>query len=213
VITQSTKGTTMRIRILAAGGVLALLAALLVDHGDHFGFALTHAALLGLALGAVLGLVPLSTPGGRIVGFVTGFLAAWVGYALRAGFLPDIPIGRAIAAFIVVAVVAIVASATNGWAPLWAGLLGVGALVGSYETAFTTMPTAFTTESVTAATTVALAVALGLLITTITAAFTMPVVEEDDIVSPAAPSHRREIRLPGQRITDPQVTATEATKS
>jgi hypothetical protein len=136
----------MRLRILAAGGLLAVTALILVDHGDHFGLALTHSALLGLALGSVLGLVPGATPGGRIAAFATGFLAAWAGYAARAGFLPDTPIGRAIAAFAVVIIVTAVAAGTNGWAPLWAGLLGVGAIVGAYETAFSTLPTAFSTE-------------------------------------------------------------------
>ena len=203
----SMKGITMRLRILAAGGVLAVTAALLVDHGDHFGLALTHSALLGLALGSVLGLVPGATPGGRIGGFATGFIAAWAGYAARAGYLPDIPLGRAIAAFVVLVIVTGVAAASNGKAPLWAGLLGIGALVGAYETAFTTMPTAFTTESVTAATTVALAVALGYLATTLITTFTEVGAEELEsgeviVTDAAAPATRRSnVRLPGARAS------------
>lgn len=198
------KGIAMRLRILTAGGLLAVTAALLVDHGDRFGLALTHSALLGLALGSVLGLVPGATPGGRVGGFATGFIAAWAGYAARAGYLPDIPLGRAIAAFAVVVIVTAVAAASNGKAPLWAGLLGVGALVGAYETAFSTMPTAFITESVTAATTVALAAALGFLATTVLSTVgvgDVEPVESDDIVDrTSAPTPRtRNVRVPGAR--------------
>jgi hypothetical protein len=201
----------MRIRILAAGGLLAVTAALLVDHGDHFGLALTHSALLGLALGSVLGLIPGASPAGRVTGFAVGFVAAWAGYAARAGFLPDIPMGRAIAAFFVIVIVTALAAGTNGWAPLWAGLLGIGAIVGAYETAFTQLPTAFTTESVTAATTTALAVAFGFLATTIASVLAPAEVFEDEL-SPPTTSHRREIRLPGQRVViDTSTTAsTEA---
>lgn len=192
----------MKLRILTAGGLLAVTAALLVDHGDRFGLALTHSALLGLALGSVLGLVPAASPAGRIGGFATGFFAAWIGYAARAGYLPDIPLGRAIAAFAVIAIVTGVAAATNGRVPLWAGLLGVGAIVGSYETAFATMPTAFLTESVTAATTVALAVAVGFLVTTLLS--TLSPVEQDADFPPAESAvsgtpGRSNVRLPGQR--------------
>lgn len=207
----------MRLRILTVGGLLAVTAALLVDHGDRFGLALTHSALLGLALGSVLGLVPGASPAGRLGAFAAGFLAAWAGYAARAGYLPDIPMGRAIAAFVVVAVVTAVAATSNGRAPLWAGLVGVGALVGAYETAFTAMPTAFTTESVTSATTVALATALGFFATTLADAFglTSPAQPEPlddhtagtDATTPRA--RQRSLRLPGQRIpTDNPAAAT-----
>jgi len=201
-------------RILTAGGLLAVTAALLVDHGDHFGLALTHSALLGLALGSVLGLVPGATPGGRVGGFAAGFIAAWAGYAARAGYLPDIPIGRAIAAFAVVVIITGVAAASNGRAPLWAGLLGVGALVGAYETAFTTMPTAFTTESVTAATTVVLACSLGFLATTLLS--TVSVVETEDAELPTAQTvteaspRRSNVRLPGARAAADAAATKEA---
>ncbi|MDQ1687825.1 MAG: hypothetical protein QOK42_800 [Frankiaceae bacterium] len=207
------EGTTMRLRILAAGGILAVTAALLVDHGDQFGLALTHSALLGLALGAVLGLVPGASPGGRVAGFAIGFIAAWAGYAARAGYLPDIPMGRAIAAFAVMVIVTAVAAGSNGRAPLWAGLLGVGALVGAYETAFTTMPTAFTTESVTAATTVVLAVAFGFLATTIAAALGVTGEILEPPTESTAAAERREIRLPGARNPSdvPTTASTKAT--
>lgn len=151
-------------RTFILGGLLAVVAAVLVAFGSSFGLALSEFALLGAACGAVLGLVPDRSPLGRLGGFAAGFLIAWLGYALRAGFFPDTNGGRALAAFIVVSLITLVCGFTGGALPLWAALLGSAAMVGAYEVSFQLAPTAFTSESVTAATTVALASALGFLV-------------------------------------------------
>jgi hypothetical protein len=153
-----------RPQILVAGSALALAAGVLIDQGSHLGADLPRTALLGVALGAVVGLVPDRTVTARTGGFVTGLLAAWVGYALRAGFLPDIAMGRAIAAVTVIGVVTAVATATAGRVPLWSGLLGAGAMAGAYEAAFAATPTSFVTDSMTAVTTTLLASALAIVV-------------------------------------------------
>jgi hypothetical protein len=152
-------------RTLITGGLLAVFAALLAQFGGALGLEEVRSALLGAALGAVLALVPGTDPPiARAAGFLVGFVAAWVGYGLRAGVLPDTGSGRAIAAFLVIVVLTGICAATMGWLPLWSGLLGVGALAGAYEFAFGIDPTAFTSESVTAATTVLLAASVGFLV-------------------------------------------------
>lgn len=156
--------TSQRMPIMVTGAALAITAGLLADQGSLLGADLPHAALLGASLGAVVGLVPDRSVGGRMAGFLTGFVAAWVGYGLRAGVLPDIPMGRAIASVIVVLAITAVATATGGRVPLWSGLVGAGALLGAYETTFATTPTSFVTDSMTAATTVLLSAAVGLLV-------------------------------------------------
>jgi ABC-type transport system involved in cytochrome c biogenesis permease subunit len=118
----------------------------------------------------------------RAAGFVVGFLLGWVGYALRAGVLPDTGAGRAVAAFLVIAVLTGICAATMGWLPLWSGLLGIAAIAGAYEYAFSIDPTAFTSQSVTAATTVLLAAAVGFLVRAVAAAF---VPDEDEHARPA----------------------------
>ena len=155
-----------RLKIALIGGAVAVAAGILADQGSLLGADLPHAALLGVSVGAVVGLVHEGSVAARTAGFVGGFLSAWIGYALRAGFLPDIPMGRAIAAVVVVGLVTALAVASAGKVPLWSGLLGAGALLGAYETTFRTAPTTFLTDSVTAATTVLLAAALGLLVAT-----------------------------------------------
>ncbi|MDT7539447.1 MAG: hypothetical protein QOI82_3032 [Actinomycetota bacterium] len=156
--------SSVRTRTLVTGTALAIAAFLLADQGAIFGADLPKVALLGAAAGAVLGLVPDRMPAARLGGFLTGFAAAWLGYALRAGVLPDIPMGRAIAAVVVVGIITAVAVATGNRLPMWSGFLGSAALLGSYETTFASTPTSFVSDSMTAVTTSLLAVALGFLI-------------------------------------------------
>ncbi|HET8595890.1 MAG TPA: hypothetical protein VFM07_11630 [Intrasporangium sp.] len=152
---------------LASGLVLAAIAALVIALSDVLGLDLQHVALLGAALGGVVGLVPHRPDWGRLAGFGVGFAVAWIGFALRAAVLPDAASGRAVAAFVVVALLAVVAAVSGGRLPLWSGLIGAAAIVGAYEETYTNAPSQFVAESPTAATTVLLAAALGYLATTL----------------------------------------------
>jgi hypothetical protein len=176
--------SSVRTRTLVTGAALAVAAFLLADQGAIFGADLPQVALLGAAAGAVLGLVPDRMAAARLGGFLTGFLSAWVGYALRAGVLPDIPMGRAIAAVVVVALITAVAVATGNRLPLWAGFLGAATLLGSYETTFAATPTSFVSDSMTAVTTSLLAAALGFLVTVLVSEFgkVEPAPDKPDIV-------------------------------
>lgn len=154
-------------RSLVAGLVLAVFAALIIGLGQLLGLDLQHVALLGAALGGVLGLVPHQLPIGKLGGFVVGFVVAWIGFALRAAVLPDSASGRAVAAFIVVAAIGAACAVSAGRLPLWSGLLGAAAIVGAYEETYTNAPSQFLKESPTAGTTVLFAVALGFLATSL----------------------------------------------
>ncbi len=154
-------------RSLIAGLVLAVFAALIIGLGELFGLDLQPVALLGAALGGVLGLVPHRFPLGKLGGFVLGFVIAWIGYALRAAVLPDAPGGRAVAVLVVVALVAVACAISADRVPLWSALLGAAAIAGAYEEIYTNAPSQFLKESPTAATAVLLAAALGYLATTL----------------------------------------------
>lgn len=152
------------------GVVLAVAAALVVGLGQLLGMDLQHVALLGAALGGVLGLVPDRSPAERVGGFLVGFVAAWAGFAVRAAVLPDTAGGRAVAALLVVLLCLLVAvgvAATPVRLPLWSMLVGVAAIVGAYEETYTNAPSQFLSESPTAATTILLAVSLGYLATSV----------------------------------------------
>lgn len=152
---------------LASGLVLAAVAALVIGLSDVLGLDLQHVALLGAALGGALGLIPHRPDWGKLAGFGVGFVVAWLGFALRAAVLPDAASGRAVAALIVVALLAVMAAVSGGRLPLWSGLLGAAAIVGAYEEVYTTAPSQFVAESPAAATTVLLAAALGYLATSL----------------------------------------------
>jgi hypothetical protein len=154
----------MRNTVLA-GVALALFAALVVGLGGLLGLDLDHVALLGAALGGVVGLVPDRTPTARVVGFLAGVAVGWAGFVLRAAVLPDSGGGRAVAAFVVVALCLAVSAATLTRLPLWSLLVGVAAVVGAYEETYTLAPSQLPSESPTAVTTVLLAAALGYLAT------------------------------------------------
>src|SRR5690348_5757477 len=102
---------------LVAGGVLAVVAALLVAWGGDLD--LPPVAVLGVAVGGCLASAREMTLLHRVGGFAGGALIAWLGYFLRAGFLPDTDNGRAVAAFLVVGLCAVLTLApTPFWAPL-----------------------------------------------------------------------------------------------
>jgi hypothetical protein len=147
--------------VAVKGLCLALFGALTIGFGHLFGLDLDQVALLGVALGGVEGQVPDRTLTRRIGGFLVGFAVAWVGYAMRAGMLPDTAAGRAVTVFGVIVVLVAVAAVSAEHVPLWAMLVGSAAMVGAYEQTYAASPSLFLSDSPTAATTVLLAVALG----------------------------------------------------
>ncbi|MHB8273613.1 MAG: hypothetical protein ACYDC9_02415 [Dermatophilaceae bacterium] len=168
---------------MLSGFVLALSAAVVLMIGG--GSDLEHVALLGAALGGVIGLVPHDPPLGKLGGFALGFVIAWMGFGVRAAVLPDTTIGRAVAAFLVILVVGAVAAVSAGKVPLWSALVGAAAIVGAYETSYTNSPSQFLTASPQAATTVLLAAGFGYLGITVINTF----IKGDGAASTRAPRH------------------------
>lgn len=197
---------------LIIGLLITALGALVIDHGARVGLQLIHLGEMGLAVGAVLGLVPDRPPAWRAGSFAVGFIAAWLGFALRAGLLPDIPLGRAIATLIVLGLVTVATTVSFGRFPLWAGLLGVAAFSGGYETTFSADPTSFLSDSMTDATTIAIAVALSFFVVTLIDALVHSGIDvRQSSPPPPTPRPRREAvarALPAQRHTE-ALTETE----
>ena len=148
---------------LLAGVLLAVAAVVVVLVSSAFGLDLESVALLGAALGAVVALVPDRTPGIRLAGFAAGFLAAWLGFLLRAGALPDTAGGRAVAVGVVVLLCVGVSAASVGRIPLWSTLLGTAALSGAYEFTYAAAPPEVLSTSMSTATTLLLNVGVGFL--------------------------------------------------
>jgi hypothetical protein len=150
-------------KTLLVGGILIVAAVLVVVLSDLFDLRLESVALLGLAVGAVVALVPDQGPAMRLAGFAAGLVAAWVGYLVRAGFLPDSVAGRAVSIVLVLAVCVVVAAVTSGRIPLWATLLGAAALVGAFEYNYSAAPPEVTSTSVSAVTSLLMTAAVGFL--------------------------------------------------
>lgn len=146
---------------LIAGGVLTVGAVLVVVVSAGLSLDIESVALMGAATGAVVALVPDGSPAFRLVGFVIGFVAAWIGYLLRAALLPDTTSGHAVAVAVVVIVCTLGAALSRGHIPLWSTLLGTAALTGSYEDKFIAAPSQVLSTSTASSTSVLCAVALG----------------------------------------------------
>lgn len=161
-------------KTLLVGLVLVVAAVVVVFLSDLTGLELEPVILLGLTLGAVLALVPDRSAAMRLVGFAGGFVAAWIGYLLRAAVLPDSAGGRAVVIALVLAIVVGIAAVSMGRIPLWSGLLGAGAFAGAFEYTYSAAPPEVAWTSVTAATALLLTTAAGFL----AAAFVAPAGEQ-----------------------------------
>ncbi len=152
---------------LIVGGVLALAAGLIVIISSALDLELESAALLGGALGAVVALVPDRSAVVRLGGFAIGLVFAWLGYAIRAAFLPDSSSGRGVAVILTVLLCVAVAAATSDRIPLWPLLLGTAAFAGAYEFTYNEAPPELLSTSVSTATTLLFNVAVGFLAATL----------------------------------------------
>lgn len=140
---------------------VAALAVVLIS--GALDLELESVALLGAAMGAVVGLVPDRTALVRMAGFVGGFVFAWIGYFIRAALLPDTTSGRAVAVAVVLLLCLGLTLALRGRLPLWSVLLGAGTFAGAYEFTYAEAPPEILSTSVSTATTLLLTAAIGFL--------------------------------------------------
>ena len=150
-------------KTVLVGLVLAVAAVVVVLVSAAFDLELESAALLGAALGAVVALVPDRSPMMRLAGFAGGFVAAWIGYIVRAALLPDSAGGRAVAVGLVVVLCVAIAAVSMGRLALWSTLLGTAGFTGAYEFTFAAAPPEVAATSLSVATTLLFNVAVGFL--------------------------------------------------
>jgi hypothetical protein len=153
--------------LAAATGLLILLSEPLNLHVEQY-------VLVGLLLGAVLGLMADLAMWDRLAGFGIGLVAIWIAYGVRAGFLPDSSGGRAIASAGLVAFFVLLVWLAGGRLHIAPMLLGAAALAGAYELTFTEAPPRFLQESTAALTGVLLAAAVGFACTVVASALIGP---------------------------------------
>lgn len=146
---------------LLSGAVLTVGSILLIVLSSSLGLDVESVALMGAGSGAALALVPHRSPLLRLAGFLIGFALSWLGYLVRAGFLPDTATGHAIAVGMVVALCSVAAAVSRDRIPLWSTLLGAAVLAGSYETTYIEAPSQVLSTSISTSTSVLLAFAFG----------------------------------------------------
>lgn len=150
---------------LLTGLTLAGAAALAVLLSPVLDLQIESVALIGAATGAVIALVPHTTPLARLGGALLGVVAALVGFALRAAVLPDSPSGRAVFVAVVVLLSTAVVALAAGRIALWAPLLGAAAFAGAYEPVYAAAPPELASTSVNTLTALLVALAVGHLAT------------------------------------------------
>lgn len=151
-------------KTLLAGVLLAVATGLTVLVGEALALEVEAVALLGVAVGAVVGLVPDHTASRRLAAFGLGVFAAYVGYLVRAAATPDTSAGRAVAASFIVLLCVGVFAISGGRLPLWSALLGSASLAGAYEFTYAQAPTRVLDTSVSSLTALLLCVAIGFLV-------------------------------------------------
>jgi hypothetical protein len=151
-------------KTLLVGVVLVVVATLAVALSDVFDLEFDSVAVLGIGVGAVVALVPDRSPLMRLAGFAAGFLAAWIGYLVRAGLLPDSTGGRASGVALVIFLCVAVAVASIDRVPLWATLLGAAAMSGAYEYTYAAAPSEVMSTSMSSVTALLLTSAIGFLV-------------------------------------------------
>ncbi len=151
-------------KTIFAGLILALAAALVMWLSAVFDLELESVVLLGAAVGAVVALVPDRGLLVRFLGFTAGFVAAWIGFFVRAAYLPDTAGGRAVAVGLVLLLCVAAVALSRGRLPLWSTLLGTAAMGGGYEYTYAAAPPEVATTSVSAATSLLFCIAVGFLV-------------------------------------------------
>lgn len=157
-------------RTLLVGGVLAVAAFLVVILSNLFDLELDSVALVGIALGAVVALVPDRSPWMRLAAFLVGIVIMWIVYILRAGVLPDTSTGRAVGAGLALLLLTTIAAFSGNRLPFWTLLVGAAALSGGYEYTFAAAMPEVMTTSVQAVTALLLTSAVGFLVVSLTSA-------------------------------------------
>lgn len=148
---------------MLSGLLLAAAAFLTILVGEALDLDIESTALLGVAAGAVVVLVPDASVGRRLAGFALGVVVTVIGYFVRAAVLPDTSSGRAVFAFLVIALCVGVVALSVGKLPFWSALLGAAVFAGAFETTYDAAPPRVLDNSISTLTALGLCIAVGFL--------------------------------------------------
>lgn len=126
-------------RTIWLGLACSVLAFLVIISGQVLDIPIQN-VLVGIAVGAVLGMVRTGSPGARFVGFLVGLLGGAAFYLLESFLFPQTWFGQAVAVAMTIMALAVVSALTRGWMHLWTMFLGTVAFAATYDGFFSSTP-------------------------------------------------------------------------
>ena len=129
--------------MLIGGLVLAVFALVIYLLPGTLGTPAIAYTVLGLAVGAIVGLLPDVDPVARLMGFMLGLLLAFASYLVRGGLLPYTKIWSAVVVLLLLAIITGVTALFRSGAWFASMLLGAGTLYGAVELSFQVAPSAY----------------------------------------------------------------------
>ncbi len=128
---------------LIGGLALALFALIIYLLPGELGQQAVAYTVLGLAVGAVVGLLPYADPVARLMGFMVGELLAFASFLIRGGLLPYTNLSAAVVVLLLLLVITGITALFRSSAWFISMLLGAGTLYGVLELQFRTVPSAY----------------------------------------------------------------------
>jgi hypothetical protein len=128
---------------LIGGLSLAVLALVVYLLPGQLGKPVISYTVLGLAMGAVVGLIPGADPANRISAYFAGLLLAFASYVVRGGLLPYTKGSSAVVVLLMLLVVTGITAVVRRRAWFVLMLLGVATMYGTVEPAFQAAPTTY----------------------------------------------------------------------
>jgi hypothetical protein len=189
--------------------LLAVAVVLVIAVSSALDLEIESYALAGVLAGGVVALIPDRSAWARLGAFAVGFVAAWIGFVLRAAVLPDTEGGRAVAAIVTLLICVVAVAAGRTRLPLSAMLLGVVLFSAAYEAAFVAAEPEVASTSLDAATGLVCAVAVGFAVAVV-ASGRQPRAEGAE--TGGSGRSARTIRLRRTRLNGTAATNTEVTR-
>ena len=131
---------------LLIGLAVVVVTVLLVPRFNGNGQFYQPIVYPGIAIGAILALVPATGYFGRMAMFLLGGAIGTLMFLLRGGLFPQTPTGVMLAWAVTVLILTIIWIASVGYWPLWAGLLGTVLVEAAYENRFAFKPPLVTSD-------------------------------------------------------------------
>src|SRR5271169_6852557 len=153
--------------VLIGGLVLAVFAGVIYLLPDQLGTPAIAYTVFGLAIGAVVGMLPDADPVARLMGFTLGLLLAFASYVVRGGFLPYTKWWSAGVVVLLLAIITGIAVLFRSITWFASMLLGAGILYGVVELQFQAAPSAYLASLALAFLSILFSFGLGYMVTTV----------------------------------------------